>query len=151
MTAVRARYFKLWHGLSGNPIVGIMAHKCDENRATMMGVWTAILEFASTNRQGRGTLKGVDWEVMAHQLGIEHNQFQVILGLFYEYDWITDDKIARWPIEQTNSNERARKCREAKRQREAAFGEMIERTQKLKPTFKPKPAGYSALGIDKLK
>lgn len=107
----RTKFFKVWHGLPERPVLGLMAQKAGVSKAAFIGVWVALLDYASRQPKDRGTIKNIDSELLACSLGLTQEEVQSIMQRLWDYNWLEGDKIVRWVIEQPSSTERVRKMR----------------------------------------
>lgn len=110
-------WFRWYHGTVNDPKWRVVARRSGQPLATVLAVWAAIVEHASENNP-RGTIDGMDNEVVAAALDIEPDQVQAIReamqGLTLDGNLLTGWE-RRQPKREDNSAERVRRYRDRKR------------------------------------
>ncbi|HEX7048835.1 MAG TPA: hypothetical protein VF188_01385 [Longimicrobiales bacterium] len=110
-------WFRWHHGTTTDPKWRVVARRSGQPLSAVIAVWAAILEYASES-DPRGTIEGMDEEVMAAALDLEPEQIQAIRdamqGLVLDGDRLTGwDR--RQPKREDDSAERVRRHRERRR------------------------------------
>lgn len=105
-------WFKIHHGFSSNPKLGLIAHKLKKSRAEINAIFIDLLEYASKNA-ARGSIDGYDEETASFNLGLDieplRNAVTLLRPLLLNWDEYQQ------PIDRTNS-ERQKRYRDKKKQ-----------------------------------
>lgn len=112
-----ADYFLINPGFCNNERLGYAAYKASVPRCVAIGLWYAILEFASQEKI-RGDLRSLDIGVIADQLGMDRTPAESVLHWLRTLNFIVGDMVAdlrHFREERRPSGPKWRKlCREVK-------------------------------------
>ena len=107
-------WLRLYHGTHSDTKWPIIARKAGTNVLTVVGVWVALLEYASQH-DPRGSIEGFDPETEDAAYGIDDGTCAAVLAVMKEKGLIINDIIVSWERRQPEtSTERMRKSRAKK-------------------------------------
>lgn len=89
-------WFRWWHGTYDDPKFGLIAQETGIPRASILGLWGALLELASRS-ENRGAILNLDEEVLSFHLGIDvvtPCNAMKRRGLLHETDGVLH--VAKW-------------------------------------------------------
>lgn len=121
-------WFRVFHGTARDGKLHLVARKAGAHRTNAIAAWLYILEFASAN-DPRGSIEGLDIEVMGLDLDLDPELVERLLGAMREKGMFDGNLVAAWEKRQargedTTNAERQRRYRERQRQeRERARAE----------------------------
>ena len=124
-------WFKIHHGFSSNPKLGLIAHKLNSPRALINSIFIDMLEYASRNTQ-RGTLEGYDEETASFNLGINHEALRNAVTLLRPLLSSWDEY--QQPIDRTNA-ERQKRYRDKQKQEHnesVTYSNALRNTDKIR-------------------
>ncbi|CAL8474554.1 hypothetical protein [Caballeronia sp. S22] len=141
-------WFRWWHGTVNDPKFGWVARKSGQSVASVVAVWAALLECASTATQcnadaTRGNVASFDCNDYDVAFGLEDGSVRAIFDAMIEKKLIVDGRLTRWDERQPkredsgnpntgalSSTERSRLHRDKKR-RDATHGNDMQRNATL--------------------
>jgi hypothetical protein len=104
-------WFRAYHGMPYDPILGVVAKRVNTNSAEALAVLVALLDYASRNVP-RGSLEGFDAEPVATALGLEPEMVEAMVDCLRAKRFITDENaIFGWEQLQPRANDRLRRHR----------------------------------------
>lgn len=116
-------WFRWWHGTLTDPKFQWVARKSGQSFTTVIALWVALLERASSVTQGdasvtRGDVSGFDCDDHDVLFGIDDGSCARVLAAFVAKGMIIEGVIAKWeqrqPKREDSSAERTRAYRERK-------------------------------------
>lgn len=116
-------WFRWWHGTLTDPKFQWVARKSGQSFTTVIALWVALLERASSVTQGdasvtRGDVTGFDCDDHDVLFGVDDGSCAQILQAFIAKGMIIEGVIAKWeqrqPKREDSSTERTRAYRERK-------------------------------------
>ena len=114
-------WFRWYHGTTVDPKWRVVARRANAPLPVVIAVWAAVLEHASEADE-RGTIDGLDAEVVAAALDLEPDQVSQILdamqGLVLDGSLLTGWE-RRQPKREDDSSDRVRRHREKQRAQRA--------------------------------
>lgn len=112
-------WFKIHHGFSSDSKLALVAHKMEESRATINGIFLDILEYAS-KQDDRGSLIGYNVEAGALTMGVSDKFMGDVIETLRNVTLVTHEKVVNWDRYQgsvdSTAAERQRRHREKKKQ-----------------------------------
>lgn len=123
-------WLRWYHGSVSDPKFTVVARRCGQSKSLVLAVWAAALEHGSQH-DDRGSLAGLDPEVVAAALDEEPDAVASVLRALTDRGMIADGRIANWDKRQpkredaTNADRqkawRERQREQRRREREAAW------------------------------
>ena len=99
-------WFKIYHGYSSDPKLALVAHKMQESRATINGIFIDLLEYASKQEE-RGSLVGYNVEAGALAMGVSDEFMSDVMSQLRNVTLVTDEKVVNWDKYQSGSDSTA--------------------------------------------
>lgn len=105
-------WLKVHHGMPSDPLWAVIAKRASVPRHAVVAVWCALLDHASQNNP-RGSLVGLDAEMIGVSLDLETQQVEAVVTALTERGKIVSNSVANWVKRQTGtSTERVKRFRE---------------------------------------
>jgi hypothetical protein len=115
-------WFRLWHGTVGDPKLAAVARRADCPKVEVVGLWLALLEFASDRPvDERGRIDGFDPEQADAVLGLTQGRAADILAALRAKGLVAGGAIAKWAERQPASDNSYSRVK-AYRERRQALG-----------------------------
>lgn len=119
-------WFRWYHGTTDDKKFTVIARKAGVPRATVLAVWSTLVEQAST-RQDRGSLDGYDFEEIAACLEIDIEQVERVYKALEEKEVIKAGRLKNWEKRQPKTEDpTATERKRAQREREKLRAEIDE-------------------------
>jgi hypothetical protein len=88
-------WFRWYHGTVSDPKLILIARVSNQPRVAVLSVWQYLLEYASENTD-RGSLEGLDHEVMSVTLDLEIEDIVTICHAMSQKKIIGHDRVLNW-------------------------------------------------------
>lgn len=132
-------WFKIHHGYSSDAKLALVAHKMQESRATINGIFIELLEYASKQEE-RGSLVGYNIEAGALAMGVSDKFMSDVIVTLRNVTLVTPEKVVNWDKYQSGADstaaERQRRHREKKKQQLEEIVTPVTVTSPLRNTEK---------------
>lgn len=109
-------WFRAWHGAPSDTKLALVARGAKVPRAIVTAIWWEILDYASQNKP-RGSIDGIDWEVIAYQQDIDVTQCHAVSHELHIRNMICDGVLTGWKKRQPEREDETAKGRK-RRQRD---------------------------------
>lgn len=125
------KWFKVWNGISEDKKMGGIAQKSKQPLAVVLGVWIAMLDSASSNRD-RGSLSSFDVDDVAYLLDISEEAVNAIMDAMRAKGMLIDGRVANWDFRQgkdDDSKERVKAFRERQKEKKKQNQEVTKSSE----------------------
>lgn len=114
------KWFRWYHGTVDDRKWLVVSRHCGQNRAVVLAVWCALLEFASQAGE-RGSVAAFDCESLDALLGVEDGVCAAVMQAFVRKGLVCDGRLTAWERRQPRrEDEDAAERQRRRRQRLAA-------------------------------
>lgn len=107
-------WLRWYHGTTTDPKFTVIARKAQQPRASVIALWAGLLEYAS-QASPRGSLNGIDPDILAASLDMDEDAIQAILAMMELKGLTKNGAITEWDKRQVyredDSRERVRRYR----------------------------------------
>jgi hypothetical protein len=125
-------WFRYHHGTPYDMKLGLIAKKAGARRCEVTAIWDCLLDHASQHEEDRGSIIGIDYEVIAFSQEIDVQTVCAVIEAMKERGIIIDDTLANWHKRQPEKEDPT--AAQRKRNQRAREAEARASASSLKPS-----------------